>query len=64
MRLHLGRWKSLLNHLLWRLGIILPMIFTQYANDEEVYADRSLSGWKLGLVSVVVIGVSVWSFFI
>ena len=64
MRLHLGRWKSLINHLLWRLGIILPMIFTQYANDEEVYADRSLSGWKLGLVSVVVIGVSVWSFFI
>ena len=63
MRIYLGRWGSLLNHLLWRLGMAVPMLFTQYANEEEVHADRSLSGWKLGLLSIFVITVSIWSFF-
>ena len=63
MRMYLGRWGSLLNHFFWRLGMAVPMLFTQYTNDEEIHAERSLSGWKLGLLSIIVIGVSTWSFF-
>lgn len=63
MQLVLARWGSFLNHLWWRLGIVLPMIFTQYTSEDESHAERSLSGWKLGFVSIAVIGISVLSFF-
>ena len=63
MGIWLGRWGSLIDHVLWRLGMFLPMLFTQYTSEEAVYSERVLSGWKLGVVSVVVLGLSTWSFF-
>ena len=63
MRMYFGRWGGLLDHLFWRLGMMLPLLFTQYDTAEESHAERSLSGWKLSLIAVVVIGVSIWSFF-
>lgn len=54
----ISRWQ----HVRWRLSLMLPLLFTQYASAEEVYEDRALSGWKLAVASVLVVGVSIWSF--
>ncbi len=63
MRLHWVRWSGLLDHLLWRLSMMLPLLFTRYDTEEESHAERSLSGWKLSLMAIIVISVSIWSFF-
>lgn len=63
MRMYLGRWGGLIEHVFWRLGIMLPLLFTQYDTEEESHAERSLSGWKLSLIALLVIIVSIWSFF-
>ena len=34
MRMYLGRWGGLLDHLLWRLGIMLPLLFDRFPNME------------------------------
>lgn len=64
MKLWLSRWRGLWQHLRWRLALALPALFTQYASAEEVYEERELSGWKLVLLSVVVLGLAGWSFFL
>jgi hypothetical protein len=64
MRLWLSAWGSRWQHILWRLELMLPMLLTQYTSEEEVYEEREFSGWKLGLLSVIVLGLSGWSFFL
>ncbi|PIE00667.1 MAG: hypothetical protein CSA79_02895 [Thiothrix nivea] len=63
MRLLLGAWSSRWQHLLWRLELMLPMLLTQYSDEAEIYEERELSTWKLVLLSVIVLGLSGWSFF-
>lgn len=64
MKLWFGAWGSRWQHLLWRLELMLPMLLTQYSSTEEVYEERELSTWKLVLLSVVVLGLAGWSFFL
>lgn len=64
MRLMLGAWGSRWQHLLWRLELMLPMLLTRYSDEEETYDERELSTLKLILLSVVVLGLSVGSFFL
>ncbi len=64
MKLWLNIWSSRWNHLLWRLGMIVPMLFSQYSDAEEDYEEQKSNGWIVLLVSLVVLGVSVWSFFL
>ncbi|MEZ5477455.1 MAG: hypothetical protein R3E95_08215 [Thiolinea sp.] len=62
IRMWLGRWQTHWEHLLWRLSLWLPLLFTRYVSAEEVYEERELSAWKLGLVSVAVLTLSIGSF--
>lgn len=65
MKLWLSYWSSHWQHLLWRLGMIIPMLFSQYADADETHEEREvMSLWKLLLLAAVVLGLSVWSFFL
>lgn len=65
MKLWFSAWGSRRNHLLWRLGMIVPLLFSQYSDTEEEYHEEQKSnGWIVTLVSLLVLGVSVWSFFL
>ncbi|MEZ5537123.1 MAG: hypothetical protein R3F02_16055 [Thiolinea sp.] len=64
MKLWLSSWGGRWRHLLWRLELMLPMLLTRYSDEEEVYEERELSTWKLLTLSVVVLGLSGWSFFL
>ena len=64
MKLWLSHWGERWRHLLWRLELMLPMLLTQYTDEEETYEERELSTRKLLVLSVFVLGLSVWSFFL
>lgn len=70
MRLRLAKWHGILQHLWWRLRLWSPL---PRANTEPrpkprpepaAHDEQLLSGWKLALVGMVVVLVSVGSFFI
>lgn len=64
MRLWLSAWGSRWNHLLWRLGMVIPVLFSQYSDAEEYEEEPKSNGWIVLLVSLVVLGISIWSFFL
>jgi len=68
MSLWLGRYLGLWKHLRWRLNLaLLPLRRLQgtdnHTNNTEPDPEP-MSGWKLALISVLVLTVSLGSFFI
>jgi len=64
MKLWLSSLASRWNHLLWRLGMVIPILFSQYTPAEEEYEESTSNGWVIMIVSLIVLGLSAWSFFV
>lgn len=68
MRLRLAKWHGILQHLWWRLRLWSPLprasANTEPRPEPAAHDEQLLSGWKLALVGMVVVLVSVGSFFI